>query len=40
MRGLTQLNKTDIGDNTDIRSRVLSIGLAYTVKNHPASNKK
>ncbi len=40
MRGLTNINKTDVGDNTDIKSRVLSIGLAYTFKSHAVSNKK
>jgi hypothetical protein len=29
MRGLTKINKVDIGDNQDIRSRVLSIGITY-----------
>ena len=40
MRGLTKLNKTDVGDNSDIKSRVLSIGVTYTIRGHKNTNKK
>lgn len=40
MRGLTNLNKTELDNTDNIRSRVLSIGLTYRLFDTPKTGKK